>query len=144
MLISSSLLRPTTATQQVDDALTARPRRGGVLVLRAAVGLAGVAAVFAWLHHSSRPSLSVNNDTSQTLEVQVCPAQECGGSVDEVEAHQRRTSRLRSEPVPLTPDSLRITAGGRLVGCLLIHRDPPAPEHVSVNLSEADLPTCRG
>lgn len=140
VLVCWALLRESGETA------TAAPRDRRAIRRRVLLsgGVAGVVvlAFLAWLHQAGRPGLDLHNDTSQTLGVQVCPLQECSGEVIKVNEGERHRLVLDSPPVPQTHDSLRVTAGEELMGCLLIDRDPREPARQWVALSLADPEIC--
>ncbi|MGZ4451079.1 MAG: hypothetical protein ACXVW4_14895 [Nocardioides sp.] len=115
------------------------PRRR--LLRSTLVGGVLVVALLAWLHLSGRPALTVRNDTKKALHVELCPEQRCTGGASVVRAGGSERLLLRKGD-PVTPDSVLVTDGSRVVGCFLVERDPTSPKHQSISLSQAEADIC--
>jgi hypothetical protein len=138
VVVASRLLR-TTVFRGRDG----RPRRWRreQLIAIALVGVLGVAGLQVLLFHVSRPVVTVTNDTSRTLNVQVCPEDRCAGAVHRLRPGDAQRFRLQFHPEATTEDSLQITENGKVVGCLPVAFFP-GPAREELKLSQADPEMC--
>jgi hypothetical protein len=93
----------------------------------------------AWWRHARQPTVTVTNDSSKVLTVELCPGQDCRGETYRLTPGEHLRIRLKPA-VGERSDTLRVTATSGLVGCLPVIR--VGPRHQSQDLSQADPRGC--
>jgi hypothetical protein len=138
VFLASRLLRTPVFRRR--DGLPGRWRRERLIALTLVV-VVGVAGLETLLSYVTRPVVTVKNDTTRTLTVQICPDEQCTGAVHFLKPGATRRLRLELHKGDATTDSLQVSTGGEVFGCLVIGQLPGlARDHL--NLSDADPAMC--